>query len=93
MFKIYLMSLFILLTISQSVFANLDGRNSCKHLAHSCRAAGFDKSNKFWSNCMKPVLMGKTIKGVSIDKKVADACRANKIEKMKKEINELESVK
>ena len=91
MFKVYIITLLLSLFVSQSVFA-MDNK-PCKNVAQACRAAGFDKSNKFWSNCMKPVILGKTVKGVNLDPTIVKECRTNKIERMKKELQELESVK
>lgn len=92
MFRVYLISLFLSLFVSQTVFAEMDSK-PCKNVAQSCRAAGYDKSNKFWTNCMKPLLLGQTVKGVNLDPKVIKVCRDNKIERMKKELQQLESVK
>jgi hypothetical protein len=91
--KIYPLFVLVSLFLSQSVFADMDDSKPCKNVAQACRAAGFDKSNHFWKNCMKPLLLGQTVKGVTIDPKIIAACRTDKINKMKKEMNDLENVK
>jgi len=42
---------------------------------------------------MKPLLYGKTVNGVTMDKKDIKECRKAKISKMKKELRELQTVK
>jgi hypothetical protein len=87
--------------LSQSVLANdMMGdmmNKSCAAIAKACTDAGYvrgDSSDKkFWMECMKPVVMGKTVKDVKIDASTAKDCRMHKIEEMKKEIKEMESVK
>ena len=91
--KIYLFFVLVALFLSQSVFADMDDSKPCKNVAQACRTAGFDKGKQFWKGCMKPLLLGQTVKGVTIDPKVIAACRSDKINKMKKELNDLENVK
>lgn len=95
--KIYFMSCLFSLVLTQSAFAstmpwNSDG-SACMSVASACRAAGFDRNNQFWMHCMQPIILGKTVKGVSVDEKIVTNCRADKIARMKKELAELESVK
>lgn len=66
---------------------------SCAAIAHACKSAGFDKNKKFWVDCMKPIILGKTVKGVTIDSATVQTCRTDKIEAMKKELAEFENVK
>lgn len=74
-----------------------DMNKSCAMIAKACKGAGFerkgDEGKKFWQDCMKPVVMGKTVEGVKLDASAAKDCRTFKIEKMKKELKEMESVK
>ena len=69
---------------------------NCEAIANACKSAGLtdegtgDKS--FWFACMKPVLYGKTVTGVTIDAKDVKACREAKITKMKKELKELQAI-
>ncbi len=100
--KFYAVIATFVLFLTQTSFAVAAGDNDssfkqCDTVANACKSAGFtdegtgDKS--FWFGCMKPVLYGTTVNGVSIDKKDVEVCRKAKIEKMKKEVKELEAVK
>lgn len=68
----------------------------CQTIANACLSAGFsnggDSGKAFWHDCMKPILLGQTVAGVSIDAKEAIACRKFKIEKMKKELKQLQQI-
>ncbi len=84
----------------QPVFADVvddSDTKPCKSIAKACLSAGFVKHDKgsknFWKDCMKIALMDKTVEGVKIDKATADACRADKINKMQDELKDLQSVK
>jgi len=93
---------------TQIVFAHgaMKGKNKdCDAVAQACLNAGFGKhevtdkdqadkndGQKFWKDCMKPVLLGQSVKNVKVDADTAKACRTYKIEKMKKELNEFEQV-
>ena len=92
--KIYLLSAVISLILSQSIFADMDDTKACKNIAQACKTAGYTKANdmKFWKNCMKPVLHGQTVKGVTVDANDVSSCRSDKIAKMKQEISDLENV-
>lgn len=90
------------LFLTQASFAdassNDDSSNKqCNTIAEACKSAGFtnegtgDKS--FWFNCMRPVLHGKAVTGVSVDAKDVKECRKAKIAKMKEELKELQAVK
>ncbi len=91
--KIYILAAIFSLFLSQSIFADMGDSKACMKVAHACKAAGFGVHERFWKNCMKPVLYGKTVKGVKIDANDVSTCRSDKIAKMKKEISELEKVK
>jgi hypothetical protein len=64
---------------------------ACGKVADACKTAGF-KDEGFWFDCMRPVLLDKTVKGVTVDAADVKACRADKIEKMKKELDQLKKV-
>lgn len=87
------------LFLAQASFAvdNDLSSKECGVIADACKSAGFsseDTSDKsFWFGCMKPVLMGKTVSGVTVDAKDVKECRKAKIVKMKKELEELKAVK
>ncbi len=67
----------------------------CKNIASACEKAGYTRNSnkKFWFECMKPVLMGKTVSGVTISAADVKACREKKIEKAKTELKELQNVR
>jgi len=86
--------------LAQVSFADMakgDVVKQCENIANACKSGGYtdegmgDKS--FWFGCMKPLLLGKMVADVTVDAKDVKACRKTKIEKMKKEIKELEKVK
>lgn len=95
---------FILLALfsTQQVFANdvssvmLDSPTShpCAAVAKACAAAGFFRTEapgkNFWKDCMKPVVLGQTVQGVTIDSTTAQACRAAKITELQIELNDLQ---
>jgi hypothetical protein len=68
---------------------------SCAAVAKACKVAGFtkgDQSNKkFWFNCMKPIILGQTVQGVTIDTTTVKACRTDKIAALKHELKELQN--
>lgn len=99
------MNLFVLLLsimFTQQVLADETSMSegsenkSCVTIVKGCLKAGYTRANaqnmRFWQDCMKPVLMGKTVKDVNIDAAVAKDCRTSKIDEMKKELSDLESV-
>lgn len=69
--------------------------SSCRAVAKACKAAGFSKGGdkKFWMECMHPMLLGQTVKGVTIDATQVKACRDKKIAAMQKELTDLQAVK
>lgn len=68
----------------------------CAPVVKACLDAGFTRSEttdkKFWFDCMKPIMLGKTVQGVTVDAAVAKDCRAKKINELKKEMKELQKV-
>ena len=87
---------------TQLVFADNEAQymssdnGPCGTVAKTCLDAGFTRSEttdkKFWFDCMKPIMLGKTVQGVTIDAAVAKDCRVKKINEMKKELKELQKV-
>jgi len=69
---------------------------SCEIVAKSCVKAGFVRgesaNKKLWQDCMKPLLMNKTVAGVTVDPATVNTCRTNKIDKMKQELQEFQSI-
>ncbi len=70
------------------------GGRPCGIIAKACIAGGYTRgdgpNDKFFRQCMKPILMGQSVQGVTVDPDVVKACRANKIEEMKNEMNDLQ---
>ena len=66
---------------------------SCAAIAKSCTAAGFEHTqapNKnIWHDCMKPVILGNAVTGVTVDATTVKSCRAHKIVELTKELSEL----
>ncbi len=69
----------------------------CMVIAKACMDAGYTRQSsddkRFWKDCMKPVLLGKTVSGVTVDAATVKDCRVNKIGKMKNEIKEFQNAK
>lgn len=70
---------------------------SCDTIAKACLSANYDShgddKKAFWHDCMKPILLGQTVEGVTISKDDADACRKAKISKMKQELKVFQQVR
>lgn len=68
----------------------------CGIIAKACISAGYTRhgngDKKFWFGCMKPVVLGQTVKGVTVDAATVKSCRQDKITELKKELNEFENV-
>lgn len=87
----------ILLTAS-SAFAHtswLEGKHdkNCAAIAKACSSAGFDRQTEgknIWLDCMKPLLLGHTVKDVNIDTEVVKSCKSEKIKELKEELKELQ---
>ncbi len=86
----------------QSVFAQDQGMmpsdaaegKPCATIAKACLDAGFvrmaTQGKQFWHDCMKPLILGQTVSGVTVDPSVVQTCRANKIDQLKKELDEFQ---
>ena len=68
----------------------------CMMIAKACMAAGYvrqgNMGKRFWMDCMKPILMGKTVAGVSMNAQDVSACRQAKIKKMQTELQMLQQL-
>lgn len=66
----------------------------CMQIAKACKAAGFSRqagpSKRFWKDCMKPVVLGQSVKGVNVDKGTVQACRTDKVQKLQQELKQLQ---
>ena len=95
----YSFAVLLALFIAQPAFADMDMSDdpACATIAKSCQDAGYTghgtEAKQFWKDCMKPLVMGKTVDGVTVDPKDASACRAAKIKHMQQELNDMLSVK
>lgn len=82
--------------ISSSAFADHMDSKACKMVVESCKKAGYERSEngdkRFWQDCMKPVLMGKTVKGVDVSADTVKQCRSDKITELKQKLKDFESV-
>ncbi|HSW69688.1 MAG TPA: hypothetical protein VLI69_06020 [Gammaproteobacteria bacterium] len=87
----------IVILLSSSVFADrmMDSK-ACKSVVEACKKAGYVKEEKgdkrFWQDCMKPIVMGQTVKGVDVSMDTVKQCRKDKIVELKKKLQEFESV-
>ena len=87
-----------LLSVSSVYADDMQGmttRKSCTTIATACTDAGYnqtDTNKPFWQACMKPLILGKTVDGVTIEAGVAKACRTDKISELKSELKELQKV-
>lgn len=84
------------LMVSGSALAMPSDVDSCKVIAKACSKAGFKRKEgsgkEFWTNCMKPVIMGQSVKGINIPADQIKACRDAKIAAMQEELKELQTV-
>src|SRR5262245_56582535 len=67
----------------------------CMTIAKACIAGHYTRKaspdKRLWRDCMKPIILGQTVSGVTVDAATAKSCRDDKIAKMKMELNELQS--
>ena len=74
--------------------AGVPGSKPCSTLAHRCAEAGFARTEvggkNFWLDCLKPLLMGHSVQGVTIDVADVQACRTDKIKDLQKELQDLQ---
>jgi hypothetical protein len=80
---------------AQSVMAaeeDMLSSKPCAAVAAACIKGGFPRGKTFWMGCMKPVLLNKSVKNVSVDAATAKACRMDKIDELKKDLAEFEGV-
>lgn len=92
--------IFVLVAIflMQPVFADdqdmSPGDRPCAAVAQACVKAGYGRKagpgKNFWMSCMKPLILGQTVNGATVDADTVKTCRASKIEQLKKELQELE---
>ena len=59
------------------------GVHPCQQIEQACSAAGFVKGEAkegkgLFKNCMKPIMSGQQVQGVSIDPSLVPACQAKR---------------
>lgn len=68
---------------------------TCAAIAKACSSAGFEKTEtagkQLWQDCMNPILLSKTVKGMTVDAGIVKDCRFHKIEELKKELKDLQN--
>jgi len=83
------------LLIAHPVFADEDmtANRTCMPIVKACLNAGYkhDNGKQFWQDCMKPVVLGKSVKGITIDSKVVEKCRTAKIKQLEQELSEMKA--
>jgi len=96
--KVYLGLALTALVVSSSVFAenhHMDSK-ACMKIVDACKKAGYERKEsgdkRFWQDCMKPVMMGKTVKDVNVDSDTIKQCRSDKISELQKKVTELKNV-
>jgi hypothetical protein len=69
----------------------------CENIVNACLNAGYTRADNagktFWGDCMKPILLGKSVVGTHADAKDVAACREFKIKKLQAELQDLQQVK
>lgn len=80
--------------VTQQVFADTVS-TPCKAIASACLNAGFVESDSstdknIWFNCMKPIILGQSVTGVTVDASVVQSCKTDKIAKLQQELAELQ---
>lgn len=92
--KIHFGGLLMATLMSSSVFANHMDSKACSAIVDACKKAGYERGDnankKFWQDCMKPIVMGKSVKDVTIDSDTIKQCRTDKIADLKKQLKEFE---
>lgn len=84
---------------SQSVLAQDDqgmtlNGSACSSIANACLKHGYTrkdhKNKQFWQNCMRPLILGQSVKGVTVSADTVRTCRDTKIAELKHELADLE---
>lgn len=69
---------------------------ACDTVANACLKAGYVRSESatkgIWDNCMKPLMLGQTVKGVKVDANITEACRTDRIAELQQELKDLSDV-
>jgi hypothetical protein len=95
-----------LLLFTQLSFAQASDTNStdsfeasspqCEKIVNACLGAGYVRAGapgkNFWHDCLKPILLGQTVPGVTVDANDVKICRQFKITNMKNQIKEFQKI-
>ncbi len=91
--KILCLVAFALLT-QQAIAGAAHNGKACGVIAKACLTAGYDKNEgpdkQFWHDCMRPVILGKTVDSVTVDMPTIKECRTDKIAELKQEIKDIQ---
>jgi len=86
--------------VIQPVFANDDmsaDEKPCINIVKSCLNGGYteqaSEGKQFWKDCMEPLILGKTVSGVTVDANDVKACRTAKIKQLQQELGKLKAAK
>lgn len=84
--------LLVSLTFIQSALADdmQSDPKPCKALAKPCVEAGY-KGKDFWTQCMKPLVLGQPVKNIKVDPAAVKACRADKIKQMEQDLSDMKA--
>lgn len=80
----------------QPVFADNDMSSDskpCATIVKACLDAGYTRDSdtkRFWQDCMKPIVLGQTVQGVTVDAATVKSCRSDKINQLKHELKEFQ---
>lgn len=102
MHKIRIVLILATILLTQHVFAaasdmsaNSSDNKPCDTIANACLGAGFGRTEtsgkRFWQDCMKPILLGQTVSGVTVDSTTVQTCRVSRIEELKKDLKDLQN--
>lgn len=104
MYKMRIVLASLALLSAQHIFAETSQNASsdsdmtpkpCLSIVKACKKAGFTRhgqeGKRFWKDCMKPLILGQTVTGVTLDAQVGQACRAAKVEELKAKLQELQA--
>ncbi|MBA3662290.1 MAG: hypothetical protein H0W64_11200 [Gammaproteobacteria bacterium] len=99
MSKFYFVFVAAMMLSAPAIYADPQDMSSdskpCAMIAKACKQAGFGRhsetNKKFWKDCMKPVILGQSVKDVKVDADIAKSCRTDKINRLQQELNEFQN--
>ncbi len=81
--------------VSASMPVDVSSGKPCGVIANACLSAGFVRTEiegkRIWEDCMKPVILGQAVNGVTVDSTVVKACQVQKLEELQTELKELQN--